>query len=179
PVPKNRTSLFPCICKLLVAVEFFDGIHHSNDIRDRSICLDIMNRVAYISAVFGEDLQSLKNLLANFFRCSERKYLLCINTAAPEYDVFSVGVVQFLRIHSLCSALYRVDSVNSSLNQIRKNREDTAAGMFQSLPCGIGVYPVGHLLVVGQIELFEYFRIHEGTSLCTEVGTAQEQDIDV
>ena len=38
--------------------------------------------------------------------------------------------------------------------------------------------PVIHLLVIGHIEFFEYFRVHHGSSLCAKVCPAEEKYIN-
>ena len=87
--------------------------------------------VKHVAAVLGEDLQTLLHLLPHFFRGSEGQYLLSVYAAAPEYNVFAVCIFQFLRIHALGGALYRVDSVKLCLNKRGKQGKDSSAAVFR------------------------------------------------
>ena len=87
---------------LLVTVKFFYRIDHGYDIFDRRIRLNDMYRVKYKAAVLSEYLTSSEHLLADLFWSTEGKHPLCVYSAAPEGNIFSEFILQFLRIHMIC-----------------------------------------------------------------------------
>ena len=88
-----------------------------DNVFSRGACLYVMGRRHNIAAVFRQYVQPSYHLVFYFSRIPERKQLLDIDSSMKRYSA-AVFLLKFFRFHIFGSGLYRVQYINSYINQV-------------------------------------------------------------
>src|SRR5208283_6179123 len=155
------------------SVELMDRIQHGDDVLHRRTGLQIVNRIEYEPAAGREDLAAAQYFLAHFLRRAERQGLLCIHAPAPEDQARAVLPLQPGRLHPGRRTLYRVDNVETGLDEAFEKPLHTAAGMFETFPASVAVHPVVDAFVIGKPEFAEGGDGAERRGLRAEIRSAE------
>src|SRR5208337_5357466 len=98
---------------------------------------------------------------------------LSIYSPTPESDSLTEISLQLTRVHEGSRGLNGVQDVESRGNEIFNQVEDRPAGVEESFPRRMLVYPVVRLLVKGKKQFPVSFRRQKGPVLGAEIGTGQ------
>jgi hypothetical protein len=121
-----------------------------------------------------ENFTPVKDLPSDFLRRPERESFLSIDTSTPEYDSVVVIAFESPGVHIRGGELNGIDNVEPRIDKLFHEIGDGPAGMLEDLPLGISMDPIGHLHIVGLIEVPVCFDRAESGILGPEVSTAQE-----
>ena len=115
------------------------GVDHRNDVLNRGVALDDVDRVEDVAAVRAKISRRSSTCLRHLFRRAKRQNLLRVDAAAPEGDVLAVFFLQVLRVHARRRALHRVERVKpASMNSgmIGSTAPQLCLSVFQLVCCG-------------------------------------------
>ncbi len=138
-----------------------------------------MDGVEHESAAAIKYPYSFADFIIDLIRRPEGKRPLGVHSSAPEGDPRAEIALEGLRLHPLGGALYRIEDVDSGLDDVLHEGTVPAAGMDHDLPVRVPVNPAAHSHEERLVEIAEHVRGEERAALGAVIGTAQVENLDV
>lgn len=105
-----------------------DRMEKGLDVLERGVSLDIMHGVKDETAGLVEDLDPVADFTVDLARLAEGHRMLRIHTATPKSQAFAELILQPRCVHVRGGALDRVQNVEASPDEIRKELVNRPAG---------------------------------------------------